>query len=619
MPRNFFLLLMSTLCSFAIKAERILETVLDPANPQQQSVAYRGKLLIAGHGDSYLLSYDDLTFTRTTFPLVSGVRLQFDSYKNPLTHFESAIFFALRPTTGTSSNRYLFRYSGGFTRISITGNIISNCMVYGSYLYFLSDVSGTTRLYRYTRGVVTEVAGAAIPRASGYELHVSGGNMYITGYATRTGTVNFIRRYNGTSFLTLPWSAAGTNVEGVYAIPGTTRVYFISHERILYYNGTTVRQVFFNTGEHIYARLWQNDLFLTTGVGAIPGRISYVYRLSGASLASVSLPAGYQVAPVPHTNPEIYEGSLYLGATLISDGTAAVLRYDGTAFRLFYTIPTPPVLHSGIGLYLREGNLIIHPTFTNGKHAFEYNGSDFTEIIAPTDRLLFPYINSTACNHLWLNYYSDVSGIHWAYGKESKDCPPPPPPPGPVAVIPDHFMDFERFDMSNYGPERGWCWSEIIIDWEIVPICPLPPCPEPTYEVRMFDANNGIAWSEKFSKPSFFKVPLPDEQPFKTVLYSVDTKRDLLVFEPELIPKGIEIIKVNLKPKEGIFMLTASTRKNAVVPLKVTLLNADGKILWEQTFSAPFSQLITAKVREPGKTLVFSIPNESVKLVTRPE
>ena len=617
MRRIITALIIATICNSSAKSERILETVLDPANPQHQNAAYLGRVLIASHGDPFLLNYDDVTFTRIDYPIVSGLQLRFDSYWNPLVHFESAIFFVLGPTPGVYTPRYLYRFTGAstFTRIAITGNIVSNCIVYGRQLYFLSDVSGTIRLFRYSGGVVTEVTGAAIPSSTDYRLHATGGNLYITGSAYYTGTSNFIRRYNGTSFLTLPWSDPGTSADQVLGVPGTSRVYFISHERILYYNGTTVRQVFFNAGEAIYPRMWRNDLFFTTGIGGSPGRTIHLYRLSGAVLTEPSLPAGYQIAPVVHTNPEIYSGLLYVAAEF-SDGSSHVLQFNGSTFDDFYTIPTPTV-SSGIRLHLREGNLIIHPNFPNGNHAFEYNGTDFTEIIAPAGRLLFPYINSTDCNHLWLNYYSDASGIHWAYAKESKDCPPPPTPPGPVAVIPDSLRIHERFEAAVIGTDRGWCWSEIIIDWDIEPICPLPPCPEPNYQLRMIDANNGIAWSEFFSKPSKFMVPLKDDQPFGTILSSADSKTDLLVFDPDLVSKGIESIKLSMLPKKGFFMISVSTRKQESVPLRVALLNEEGKEIWMQTFTAPFSMQITATVQKAGKTLVFSIPDEESKFITQ--
>ena len=178
-------------------------------------------------------------------------------------------------------------------------------------------------------------------------------------------------------------------------------------------------------------------------------------------------------------------------------------------------------------------------------------------------------------------------------------------------------MRIEIFSGTKQHGVNAGCWSEIIIDWEIVPVCQLPPCPLPNYKVSMLDANNGVAWSAQFNSPQIFQVPLPDQQPFRTVLTSLDIQKDLLVFEPDLLPMGIEMIKVNMKPKQNFFMLTASTRDNAQVPLKATLYNATGKVLWEQTFTAPFSQQITATVQEPGKMLVFSIPNMGSKLITQ--
>lgn len=612
MPR-IILSLLALIVSITVKSERILQTVRDPANPQQQNAVLGGKIRIAGNSDIYMLTYDDVSFTQTNYPIVGGVQMRFDTYNNPLVHYNLALFFSLSTTVGSPTSRWVYRYNGSsFTRITHPGNVIGNCIVYGSYLYFMSNVSGTVRLYRYNGSVVTEVTGASIPLSRGYQLFVAEGFLYMTGSSNYTGEVNFIRRYNGTSFLTLPWSTSGTNVQNVYGVPGTNRVYFTSHERILYYNGSSVSQVFFNTGESVIARMWRNNLYFTTGVGHEPGRINRFYRLSGSTLTLMSLPAGYTLLNAPSTNPEIYRDTLYISAAH-SSGTKHVLKYDGTAYTSFYTLPATPVIRE-IALYLREGDLMIHPNYVNGNRVIEVDASKLDTIIAPPGRLIFPYINSTACNHLWLNYYSDGAGIHFTYAKESKGCPPPGG--GAVPVIPDHFANYERFEMTTWGTLRGWCWSEIIIDWEIVPICQLPPCPLPGYAVRLMDGNNA-AWSAQFNQPSYFQVPLPDQQPFRAILSSTDVQKDLLVFEPDLLPMGIETIKVEFKPKQKFFMLTASTRNNSQVPLRATLYNSNGKVLWEQSFTAPLSQQITATVQEPGVRLVFSVPGLQRELITQ--
>jgi len=175
-------------------------------------------------------------------------------------------------------------------------------------------------------------------------------------------------------------------------------------------------------------------------------------------------------------------------------------------------------------------------------------------------------------------------------------------------------MIHERFEGVAIGRDRGWCWNEIIFGWD-PPICD-PPCPEPNYQLIMVGENNEIAWAEKFSKPSKFEVPLKDEKPFKTILSSIDNKSDLLIFDPDLVPKGIEEIKLFMLPKKGLFTISVSTRKEESVPLRVALLDENGKEIWMQTFVAPFAMQITATVQKPGKTLVFSIPDDESKFIT---
>ena len=147
-------------------AQRHLTTVLDPAQNMQQNVLFNSRVLIAGHTDSFLLAYNDLSFTRYNYPIVSGARLKFDTYKNPLTLYKSAVYFCLRAPPGSYATGYLYRFSGtSFTRISITGVMVANCIQYGDNLYFLTISGGITRLYRYNGSLVSEVA--TMPTSAG--------------------------------------------------------------------------------------------------------------------------------------------------------------------------------------------------------------------------------------------------------------------------------------------------------------------------------------------------------------------------------------------------------------------------------------------------------------------
>lgn len=607
--------LLAILLSFSVNAQRFLATVLDPVEPGMQTAVLANKVIIAPNAQRSLMSYNDVAFTSFTYPTVSGIPLKFNTHNNPLVNFNSGLFFSLNGTSGTTSVVYLYRFSGSvFTRILLPGPVISNCIVFSGNLYFLCNVSGWRTLYRYDGTTATALG--SVPYSGNYKLLVADRFLYMTGYGTMTGMTNFIHRFDGTSTVVLPYSDAGTYVDEAYAVPGTSNVYFTSHQRIIYYNGSTVAQVFFNKGEGVYARMWRNSLYFTTGVTPSSGpRMSYLYRLTGPALTLMSLPAGASIAPVAYTNPEVFSDELYV-AMVFTDGAKRVMKYNGSLYFAVRDITGP--VYGGVKLFLRQDKLIIQPNFANDNYAWEFDGFDFVNILGVTGRLMFPWLNGTNCNHLWLNYYSDASGIHWALAKESLDCPPPPGAPAPPA-IPEGVMDFEEIVFNPYGPDRGWCWSEILIDWVIVPYCPLPPCPLQSFEVHMLDAQNVIAWSKQFNTPSTLQVPLADLQGYKTTLYSPALKKDLLVFEADLVEKGIVSVNVNMKPKQNYFTLTATTKNNMQVPLMVTLTDAKGNAIWSKSFTAPLSQMVTDRVQQQGQTLVFSVPDQGGKLITKVE
>ena len=113
MQRLIPILLVSIFSSFSSDAQRILETVLDPGPVHQQSTVYHDRLLIAGSEETSLLSYDGVSFTRINYPIVGGAQLSFESYRNPLTHFESTLFFVLTPESGPARPGYLYKFERG--------------------------------------------------------------------------------------------------------------------------------------------------------------------------------------------------------------------------------------------------------------------------------------------------------------------------------------------------------------------------------------------------------------------------------------------------------------------------------------------------------------------------
>ena len=208
---------------------------------------------------------------------------------------------------------------------------------------------------------------------------------------------------------------------------------------------------------------------------------------------------------------------------------------------------------------------------------------------------------------------------HWTILKEARDCPPsPPPPPAAVTIIPEHLRDYDKIDLRFDGSDRGWCWSEIIFDWGIPPPCSPPPCPDPVYRVGFEHSSGKIPWFQDFSKPFAVTVPLKDDQSYIASLMSVtkEATQPLIVMADNLVPKGISTVSLFMKPTQDYFKLSATTDNDIKIPLKLTLLNAQGKAIWEKEFIAPFSTEITDKVKEPGQTLYFTIPETLQKTIT---
>jgi hypothetical protein len=72
-----------------------------------------------------------------------------------------------------------------------------------------------------------------------------------------------------------------------------------------------------------------------------------------------------------------------------------------------------------------------------------------------------------------------------------------------------------------------------------------------------------------------------------------------------------------MKPNDGFFNLSATTDAGVQVDLKVELLSKTGEVLWNKSFKAPFTTLITDKITTLGATMRFSIPDAGKNVITQ--
>jgi len=599
MQRITLLLLTALLFSSIAYNQRLLQVLTDAPSSQPETVALNGDIIIL-QGEGVKI-YDDETLVTRPYPTVGGARLRgFYFGKAPV--FRSEIYLIL----GNDDTRYVYRFNGTvFRRISVPGTMVTNCVVLGENLYVLSQVGDIVKLFRYNGSTVSEMPGAELPITANYKMFVGNNYLYLFAQGYYAGDPNVAKRFNGSTASTIPYTDLYGTIKDVLAIGETGRVYFFINSLIVYFDGTVATEIN-NSVDYDHAVIWRNELHFITST--ITGR--KMYRATGAILSEILPPAGTTF--YSSCNLAVYRDRIY---TQLDDasGNTEIMQYDGVSFLSFLpltgTFPTTQTR-----LFLRDDDLIIQPDFINSRRAIEYNGSEFITILAPKDFILMHYLNVSDCNFLWSSY-TDMGfedPYHWTFLKEARDScplPPPPPPLTSVMVIPEHFINYDRIDMKFDGNDRGWCWNEIIFDWGTPPICSIPPCPDPVYQVRFTNPGGKTAWQQNFSKAFNVMVPLKDNRPYIASLLSVskDAAQPLIVMEDNLIHKGISTIKLSMKPTSEYFNLSASTDKNIKIPLKVSLLNAKGKAIWEKEFVAPFSVDITDKVKEPGQTLYFTI------------
>jgi hypothetical protein len=189
--------------------------------------------------------------------------------------------------------------------------------------------------------------------------------------------------------------------------------------------------------------------------------------------------------------------------------------------------------------------------------------------------------------------------------------PPPVDDDRAAPIIPDRLREYERFVFGAYAPERDWCWTGIDIDWEIN--CTIAPELCEDYPVTFLTENGKIVWQEKFTKPTNFILPVDDKLPRQlSVAIPVGTSsQDVIMLDENLVHSGISGIQVSTYGDKNLLELKAETIQGKNVPFTMTLLNKEGKEIWQETFIAPLDKQIEAYVKEPGVALTFSaLPDE---------
>ncbi|AYB33724.1 T9SS type A sorting domain-containing protein [Chryseolinea soli] len=238
---------------------------------------------------------------------------------------------------------------------------------------------------------------------------------------------------------------------------------------------------------------------------------------------------------------------------------------------------------------------------------YAYDGTNFTATPLPPGTRIYPGGDQRVyrCQlYIVLSTGSVIAPVYalYAYG-DPLEC----------AVLP---AAVERIDIHAYARERDWCWTGIDVDWTLPTPC-TPPCIDPLIRVALLDKPGQEVWSQMYDKPFQATYPVDDKQSFiaTTAIGTQKVFQDFVVFDKELVPAGIEEVKLQMTSRDQKIQLNVATEKDVKVPFIIALQDADGKTLWQQKFTAPLATVVEVAAPQRGTTLRFMLDG-SVTQVT---
>ncbi|MBL0739852.1 T9SS type A sorting domain-containing protein [Chryseolinea lacunae] len=545
----------------AMHADAQFSRVALPAGLQPTSsemVIYQSKMYMvlqnAAHNSYSLHKYDGATFT--TIPLPAGYRLYED------THFEE-----------------------------MKGN-----------LYFMPDHDASlptpAELMRYDGTTLTpiDVPDALVPRDEmQYYFHrpfAFDGNLYmevlyLDSIALDPFTITYWIKYDGVVFSRML-------VDGIFTcqpsdgtpigLPSDKKLFqgkmfmryyhHITRERnLLNFDGTEIDV----DSEHPVAwpggcemEVFNGSLYVPTFTPTSPGRPygGGMNRFNGTTQTAVSIPPTLRYA---ETTLEVY-GERMFGAMYDGSSVPRWYAFNGTSFAL---VPTP----AGTSIYAKGDQRVFQCQL--------YITLRTSAAGAPPMYALYTYTDALVCG---------------------------------TSVIPEPFDRFSSIDIRNYGHERDWCWTGINVVWTPIAPCTPPDCIDPFMKVSLFEKPENVTWSASYQKPFQALFPIEDKKPLVETLTmgNANAAQNVIIFDKDLVPSGIENIALQLKPQEKLFNLTVETEKDKTVPFTMTLLDANGKSLWQGKFVAPLATRIDAVTSQRGTTLRFApvLPLQSITSVS---
>jgi len=594
--------------SSIVFSQRTLEIITAPEPHHFHEVADDSFAYFTTDG-SMFYRYDGTATQSFMFPMRDDVQTNYNLLYNELLIYKSSVYVTL-----LAYGEFLYRFDGtSFLPIDFPGPIASNVVIYRERIYAMIRTETGSRLYSFDGTTIREVPSSSV---TSIKCRLSAGSfLYIQGSveAPVIGYAAFLKKYDGATIEDITVPALMGTIRTFHQL-ASNKVYFVCdaaiNEEIYYYNGSTLTEVYHGAeGSQIVSPvLFRRSLYFTTRSVPFP---PVLMKCSETGSSEVAIPSSLTLLGL--TNMAVFRDNLYLPLSTASEEN--IYLYNGSAFIEFFT---PPDGINGVSIKVRQGMLSILARPGTDDVAYEYDGVSFTEIRAPGGEQIFQAEESSECFHVWMLGYFDKKALEQKFvlAVEKPDAICTPPDEESVIIIPREISGYEHFVLEGPAFLRDWCWSGIDIDWEGQPC--VYPCEEPKFTSTLKDKNGKIAWQKTFSEPFSASIPLADTQPYELSLAveKNNTPNNVLVFDKDLVNKGVESIVIDLYPKDEYIYLTVTTDKNVKIPFTMSLKNTQGQSLWEGKYTAPMDQLIREFVSKAGDYLQFSLQQAAVSGVT---
>ena len=175
--------------------------------------------------------------------------------------------------------------------------------------------------------------------------------------------------------------------------------------------------------------------------------------------------------------------------------------------------------------------------------------------------------------------------------------------------MPEVVRGIEKFEVDLFAFDLGECWTGPFINWD----CLRPPyCVNPKEVKASLLFEDKTVWESTFSKP--INTTFPESKDFRTFSLKVNDGQmfqQVLLVDDKLVKNGVTQLSFKTNSIDESVDLNITT-DGAKIPITISLLNSQGKVLWKEQFTAPFQKQLSERFNEPVASISINGPEDKI-------